>query len=292
MKYKVLLLVGALLSVPAQAELDPNDPTDAMTISRKVQCSATDGQAVTYNWFGNMYVRKAGQRDKKLFAIEGMNVRQCTAVSDEKRGDGYKMVSREIMLYKDPDTGEVLSTWENPYTGETVDVLHVANDPVNFAQYETGRDGKPAQWPGVIEGATWRQQTTVPLFYPNPLASEYQKQIGGTYHATEMFNFFGDSADLLSEEGATARTHVGWVRMSTWLPWMNMQGREGLLYVHASGKKLDSWDDLSETMKAEIYEYFPDYVAPPPADDERRNETSWIYYKRIQDGERVAPKRD
>lgn len=291
MNRSLITVLCMLITMPALAELDPSKPSDAMTISRKIACSTVDGEAVTYNWFGNLFVRKQGEKDKRLFAIEGMNIRQCTAVSDEKRGDGYKLVSREIMLYKDPETGEVLSTWANPWTGETVDVLHVANDPVNFAEYEVGRDGQPARWSGVVEGDSWRQTTTVPLFYPNPLAGDYQREIGGTYHATEMFNFFGDSADLLAEDTTTANIHVGWVRMSTWLPWMNMQGREGLLYVHASGKKLDSWEQLSDVMKAEIRQHYPDYVDAPPTDDARRNETSWIYYKRLKEGEREAPKR-
>ena len=62
---------------------------------------------------------------------------------DDEKGAGFKLVSREILLYKDPVTDEVLATWENPWTGETVDVLHVANDPVNFTMYETGPRRKP-----------------------------------------------------------------------------------------------------------------------------------------------------
>ena len=284
-----LLLVAA---VPAMAELDPNDPADAMTISRKIGCSTIDGEAITYAWHGNLWVRRAGERDKLLFRIEGMNVRTCSTVSDPERGSGYKLVSREIMLYKDPKTDEVLSTWENPWTGKTNTVMHVANDPVNFAQYEVGRSGQPARWSGVIEGDLFRQTNTVPLFYTNPLGGEFQKEVGGTYHATEMFNFFGDAGELLDPDTTTVMPHVGWVHMSTWLPWMEMNGRDGLLYVHASGRKLESWDDLSDTMKAEIHKHYPDYVGPPPLDDDRRNETSWIYYKRIQSGERELPDRD
>ncbi|MEO0615898.1 MAG: DUF1838 family protein [Pseudomonadota bacterium] len=285
----VLLLFAA---VPAMAELDPNDPADAMTISRKVACSTVDGEAVTYAWHGNLWVRRAGERDRLLFRIEGMNVRACSTVSDPKRGSGYKLVSREIMLYKDPKTDEVLNTWDNPWTGKTNTVMHVANDPVNFAQYEVGRDGQPARWRGVIEGDLYRQTNTVPLFYTNPLGGEFQKEVGGTYHATEMFNFFGDAGALLDPDTTTVMPHVGWVRMSTWLPWMEMNGRDGLLYVHASGRKLESWDELSDTMKAEIEQHYPDYVDPPPLDDERRNETSWIYYQRVQSGERELPGRD
>ncbi len=282
-----LFCLTILVSSPAIAEqLDPNDPDDALTIGRKIGCSTVDNEPITYWWHGRAYSRRQGEKDKLLFAVEGMNVRSCSTVTDPEKGEGYKLVSREILLYKDPKTGEVLSKWENPWTGEVVDVLHVANDPVNFTPYK----GRP--FTGDILGDRWWTTSEVPLWYPNPLASEYQKEIGGTYHATEMFNFFGDTESLFSKETTTADVQVGWARMSDWLPWMMMNGREGVIYMHTAGRKLDSWDDLSDTMKAEIAAHYPEYTAPPPADDPRRNETSWIYYKRIREGERTAPKRD
>ena len=71
-----------------------------------------------------------------------------------------------------------------------------------------------------------------------------------------------------------------------------MEGREGIIYMHTAGRKLDSWDDISDLMKDEIAKNYPEYTTPPPADDDRKNETSWSYYKKIREGERVAPKRD
>ena len=287
----IVVALGAAGVAAAATPLDPNDTTDALTIGRKIQCSTVDGEAITYMWTGDMYSRRQGERDRRLFSVEGMNVRACVAAEDPKRGKGYRLVSREIMLYKDPKTGEVLSTWDNPWTGETVDVLHVANDPVNFGNYEIGRGGQPYTWGGIVHGDMWRDRFTVPLYYPNPLASEYQNEIGGIYHNTEMFGFFGRTSDLLDRDKTTAQVHVAWTRMGDWLPWMKMSGREGLVYVNASGVKLASWDELSDTMKNEIRIHYPDYVAPPPLDDARRNETSWIYFKRVREGEREAPKR-
>ncbi len=281
-----------LFAPPAFAgQLNLDDPDDAFSAARKTQCSTVDGEQITWWWHGKAYSRRQGERDRHLFNVEGMNTRQCTTISDPEKGDGYKLVSREILLYKDPKTDEVLATWENPWTGETVDVLHVANDPVNFTAYKIGRDGKPASFRGTIVGDKWWSTTTVPLWYPNVLASAFQKEIGGTYHATEMFNFMGDMESLLDEETTTAEVQVGWVRMSDWLPWMMMNGREGVIYMHTAGVKLDSWDDMSDTMKAEIAAHYPEYRTPPPADDDRRNETSWSYYKKIRDGEREAPQR-
>ncbi|MEM7501705.1 MAG: DUF1838 family protein [Pseudomonadota bacterium] len=291
----VLLLLATLCSSAVLADghlLDPGDAGDALTLNRKVMCSTEEGKAITYWWHGEAYSRRMGERDKLLFNVEGMNVRACSSVDDDEKGAGFKLVSREILLYKDPVTDEVLATWENPWTGETVDVLHVANDPVNFTMYETGRDGNPITWDVSTLDDRWWQTTTVPLFYPNPLAGEYQNEIGGIYHATEMFNFMGDLESALDAESDTANVQVGWVRMSDWLPWMKMAGRDGVIYMHTAGRKLESWDDMSDTIKREIRDHYPDYVGPPPLDDPRRNETSWLYYKKVRDGERRAPDRN
>lgn len=280
----LLFFVSGSASVYA-GQLDPNDPDDALTIGRKIGCSTIDAKPITYWWHGSAYSRRQGERDKLLFEVEGMNVRSCTSISDAEKGDGYKLVSREILLYKDPKTGEVLSTWDNPWSGETVDVLHVANDPVNFTAYKVGRDGKPSTFTGTIMGDRWWNSTEVPLWYPNPLASAYQKEIGGTYHATEMFNFMGDVDSLEPGSGDTSNIRVGWERISSWLPWMKNGDRAGIMYFHTAGRKLDSYDQLSDLMKQQIRDNFPGYDTPPPLDDTRPNETSWTYFKKQVGGD-------
>lgn len=286
-----LIALATVLPACANADLDPNDPADALLINRKIQCSTIDAEPVVYWWHGKAYSRRQGERDVHLFDVEGMNVRACSTISDPDRGDGYALVSREILLYKDKTTGEVLATWDNPFTGETVDVLHVANDPVNFESYTIGRGGQPSTFSGEIMDEHWWLRSTFPLWYPNPLASAYQTEIGGTYHATELFNFFGRVDELLDPETTTVPVTVGWSRMSDWLPWMKMNGREGLFWVHTAGAKLQSWDDLSDTMKDEIMMHYPEYVGPPPTGDPRDNMTSWKYYDGVAKGEIKAPSR-
>ena len=290
------LLAGTVLAACATAGaeprlLDPKNPKDSLSIARKIQCSTIDAQPVTYYWHGQAFSRRQGEKDVNIFNVEGMNVRSCSKITDPKLGEGYALVSREILLYVDKDTGEVLKTWKNPWTGEEVEVLHVANDPVNFKSYETGRDGKPASWSGEHGGGVWWQRSTFPLWYANPLMSQYEAEVGGTYHATELFNFFGRTDDLLDPATTNAKVTVGWSRMSDWLPWMKMNGREGMFWVHTAGRKLDNWDELPDVMKNEIAKHYPEYVAPPPTGDSRSNVTSWKYYKGVREGTITPPKR-
>jgi len=271
----VVMIIFA--DVAAAGQLD--QPAGALEAFRKIQCSVADGGSSTFWWNGNAYSRVPGEPDRLLFRVEGMNIRQCGPLSNDSNDAEFQLVSREILLYKDPVTGEVLRTWDNPWTGETVNVMHVANDPVNGKYGLTGRDGKPFSLPFMVSGDQWWVTSTIPLFYKNPLGGDYQKYVGGTYHVTEMFNFMGDLKPLLDPDVESVDTRVGWVRVSPWLPWMEMGDRAGLIYFHTAGRKLDSHADLSEIMKAEIEKNYPAYNEPPPLNDSRRNVTSWSYFK-------------
>jgi hypothetical protein len=288
-------LVSSCASIgEAQAtkvKLDPAKSADALTMSRKIQCSTVDNEPVIYWWHGPAYSRRQGEKDRHLFNVDGMNIRACSTVTDERGNKGFHLVSRELLIYRDKDTGEALKIWTNPWTNETVNVLHVANDPVNFKSFEVGRDGKPVTFGGEIVGESWWLRSTFPLWYENPLSSSYEKEIGGTYHATEMFDFFGRADELLDPKTTTVKATVGWARMSDWLPWMNMNGREGVIYFHTAGKKLSNVAELPAPMRDEIARYYPDYASPPPAGDPRPNMTSWKYYQGVREGKITPPAR-
>lgn len=287
----VVMMLAWGVSVSAQERLSFDSPDDVVQMMRKIWCSQVDGETVVFYWEGDVYSRRIGERDKKLFSVEGMNIRQCGAHEDDAFGAGAKTTSREILLYLDPETKEVLTDWENPWTGETVDVLHVANDPVNGGFYPVDRSGEPTQWQGVVLGDQWSINFTIPLYYPNPLASGYQDAVGPPYHATEMFSFFGGVDALTDPDVNNIPTAINWVRLSQWLPWMKMGAREGVLYFSTTGRKLDNFDQMSETMKAEIAAHYPEYASAPPLDDARANMTSWKYYKGVVDGDIQPPQR-
>lgn len=166
-------------------------------------------------------------------------------------------------------------------------VLPVANDPVNQRPvFERGLDGKPFAIPNAkVSGDWFSMPLEVPLFYENPLGGAYQEYVGGKYHAMEIFDFFARTATVLDSRTDTADAAVGWVRIADWLPWMKMRGRAGLLVINATGHMLPSFDALPDALKHRIRADYPTYVAPPPGDDTRPNETSWTVFKKQVDAE-------
>lgn len=284
-------LSALALATPAQArQLDPAKPEDAFEISKRVQCGEADGKAAVYHWSGKVYSRVAGEPDKHLFNGEGMNVRQCVAVNDPKRGKGYRLVSREVMFYLDPKTNEIVRTWQNPWTGETVDVMHINNDPVNSRpSFAYDEQGKPTSTGRMRRQGKWLfMPFEAPLFYENPLQGGYQDWVGGKYHAMEIFDFAFLADEMLDTKNATAYPSVSWVRISDWMPWMKMRGRQGQMVFNAMGAKLKSYDELPAVIKNEIAANYPIYTTPPPGDDPRPNATTWTVFKDMIDKQKAA----
>jgi hypothetical protein len=266
--------------------LNLNDPKDILIAYRKIFCSLTDDKPVIYWWKGQVYSRIPGEKDRHLFNIQGMNIRACGSVTDEAQNVGYRLVSREVMVYLDPDSNKILKTWYNPWLNREVKVFPVANDPVN---------GKPrfphqAQFNGMVKNDMIILDYVIPLFYKNPLGGEYQNYIGGNYHAMEIFHYFINSSELLGRNNdAVEEVNISWTRISQWLPWMEMGDRTGLLIFTGAGLRLNSWEQIPLFFRKEIETNYPLFRSPPPLDDQRPNQTSWTTFKEYLDQQLPSP---
>lgn len=286
--------LGLVIAAPTGARpLDPANPEDALKIMQKSICSLNQGETVIHWWKGAMFSRVEGEKDRELFKLQGMNIRQCINLTDPQRGSGFRSVSREVMIHLDPKTGEIADKWTNPWTGEALDVIHVANDPVNMRapMFAHGKDGKPLKAEFTVMNGRAFRSGNAPLFYKNPLGGEYQDWVGGSYHAMEMGTDFFYAKDLFDSKVPTLRHHsLSWSRLSGWLPWMKMGDRNGAIYTATIGGRVASIDQLPEPMRSIIRTRYPTYAAPPPLDDARANETSWEVFKKLHPAKPVEAK--
>ena len=288
--FLALAIFGPVLS--AGEKLDVGNPDHALMASNKLFCDNEPETTALYWWQGMVYSRIPGEKDRHIFNVQGMNVRQCARFEDPVKGLGFRSVSREVMLYLDPDTDEILRTWENPWTGETVEVMHVNNDPVNsraprFARDDEGNPVATFDSMTVMNGMGLQGGGAAKLFYNNPLAGDYQDYEGGKYHASEFLTIAYPMEDALDAENTAIQDAViSWGRVSGWLPWMKMRGRTGLMVHWTHGMRLHDWNDLPDALRKEIEDRYPIYREPPPVDDKRPNDTTWTVFKRWIDDKR------
>jgi Protein of unknown function (DUF1838) len=264
---RALLLAIALACAacgqrPRVASSHPS-PVDEIV---RIRC-ALDGSEVTTTWTGTAYSFVPGERQQRLFDVVGMNVARCL-----RAGDRWHLTSRELMYYVDPVTHRPLDRWTNPWTGETVPVMHVANAIV---QMELGAA------PIIRAGRSAIVAIDVPLFYPNRLATNEAARSFSPETAYQAGEFFSLTADAAAAKDvgrvSVPEMTLSWFRISPWLPWMNMGDRNGRLVVSARGNKVRA-SELPELLRREIAERLPLYQHAPACLVDAPNESSWSYF--------------
>ena len=251
----------------------------------KMRCSSDPKDLDTFMEFrGFVYSNMAGVAPVPLFETLGVNVANCL-----KQNDGsYYLTTREIMLYLDPKTGKKLTKWENPFTKEEVNVVHVFNDPVQMSL------SNKVPYPFTVDKKhnVAQQTEDVPLFYPNPLydnltLAEYAPT--KYYQGGEYFSFQVSLDDLNNESlKKIENVHYTWTRTSQFLPFMKMgdnvkQYKESYLLFSSHGTKLTSYDNLDPILKTEIENRVPLMKHAPTCQLDIPNETSWTYFEKNYD---------
>ena len=112
-------------------DLSINTPEGVLKANRKIQASLKDGENCWYYWEGNVFSRVPGEKYRLLITYIAMNVRNTKTVIDLVKGYDYRQGTKENLLCMDPKTKQVLKLWQNPFTGKEIEILHIANDPVN-----------------------------------------------------------------------------------------------------------------------------------------------------------------
>ena len=200
---------------------------------------------------------------------------------------GYRRLHREVGLYTDLRTGEVMSAWTNPMLDREVEVIHIQNDPVNFP-YTVDQQSGPFRILHDDFGDLIAFHREIPLRYPSALPrKEYPLHSAGDwYEAAELFNSFAWRDELDDESLTSVREFGTWSRVGPWLPWMEMEGREGMIVLVSQGRSTLAFGDLPQPLRGSIENDYPFMKQVPAFDDERPFMTSWDSFKKWIDEKR------
>jgi hypothetical protein len=276
------LLSLALLAPVASQAYDLEQPEDLVEAYIKTVGDISGKETITYAKVVVMAM-VPGERGRKLFTLEVVGAGRYLPIEG-----GFQRLHREIGLYTDLETGEVMSTWRNPFLDRDVEVIHIQNDPVNFP-YTVEQQSGPRRILYDDLGDVIAFHREVMLRYPSALSrAEYPMHSAGDwYEAAELFNSFVSRADLENPELTSAPETGSWSRIGPWLPWMEMADRPGHLVYHGRSVKLeDGIDELPPRLRRYIEENLPSYLAAP-TEFEEPNETSWTYFKKVLDERKV-----
>jgi hypothetical protein len=234
--------------------------------------NSTNGEESLLTWQGSVYALIPNEKKTRLFNLVGMSISRCIYNGE----GGWDFTSRELTYYLDPETNEILHQWHNPWTDQTVPVMHVANNPVQGGPFK-------GEYPARVEGEFTTFSFDLFMTYPNPLADEERfapYSPNPTYQAAELFKLTVPTADLRDPDRTTvSKLLLAWDRIGPWLPWMQMGERPGQLVYSASGRKVFDFEDLPELLQHQINTRMPIYRHAPQAELDCDNVTSWTYFR-------------
>ncbi len=259
--------------------LNLDDQADNMTAFVKIRGSLTDNEEVIFYANGKIYGFVNGERDKPLMGFQMYNIGKTIKTGE----NSYDLLTNEVLLYTDLKTGEVLEKFANPYTEETVDVLHVWNSPVN---QKFAMESKYGEW-GVNHTRYGEDlicmNADVFLAYPSPLSvKEYpDNSQSDLYEAAELFQFFFSEKELNDPTKNSTDCSISWTRIGPWLPWLKMGQRPGNMVYQGAGYKLmeTDYDSMPAILREYVMANKPEY-RHAPTEFSRPNETSWTYFKK------------
>ena len=227
---------------------------------------------------GKVYSVRDNEKVRHLFDMDGFSVVRTIKLPD----GNWRRLLKEVVFYRDAETGKIMDTWNNPYTNEAVKVVPIANDPFNYNIKDTQPEGpsygglnavKPAPKPFLLDwtdlGDKLILNTGIDLFYPAAMQPEqWPRESAGTWNrVSEHFIFFLDKADIENPAVTAIPVTGSWSRLTPWLPWMLMGQADGCInyFCHFATLK-NGVADLPDDLVAAAKAIDPGYLVAPTED--------------------------
>ncbi len=282
--------VGLMLPQTASAQngkLNLGDPKDNLYAFGKIWGGY--GEPVIGGYHGMMYGRISNKRMIPVFGYAGTGVTLC-----EYDPEGFLSIrSRETAFFTDLRTGEVLETWDNPFTEETVEVYHFYNHMnagrigTQMPRFDLGtKDDVPTL---MNEGTVFPDENgEVPFLMPfqrfgddlllewdythdytNPVKPEGwpKASVGPRISPSEHFTFNMNYDQLVDRDVPSSRFIAGFARQSNFWPWMRMGGsgfEDGILFARMfSHKGLQGTGDVFPQVLAYMEKHAPEFLELP-----------------------------
>lgn len=279
------VLPGAALAKAARGNIRPLDildPRENLYGFAKMWGTIGD-RAVLSGYQGVQYAIVGSNRAKPVFGYCGFgNIRNAI------QPDGsVRVMGKECGYFTDLASGEILDHWDNPWTGERVEVFNFLNDKFRgtlgltrkvfkvgdgeTVNNDTGKGGgkdEPYRLPWQAIGDQYLLGWDYAHEYTNPVTPEGwpKASTGARVNPSEHFTLFTPRAAIDDRDVVSAPYTGGFMRQAPWWPWMRMgqSGVEGVLMGRMHTYKITGgMDDVPVAVRKRVERDRPDLFEEP-----------------------------
>jgi len=237
----------------AMPTLQIEDPRARARVRAKIIASAA-AEAVPAFYRLHLFAYMHDRNLVPLYTMNNVAIKVCQPMSS-----GNTMITNyEAGVYCKFDTHEVLETWQNPVTGETLEPWHFIGQPLSVEigpdEVITGPGATLKPKPMAIEvvGDTVVMPTMSGFSYPNPFSpAEFpQDSSGPTMYWDSHYTYFAPLAAVADPEVLRAPAAIQFQNLVSFQPWIGMGTRPGRTWGRALGAKLRSLDEIPALARA------------------------------------------
>ena len=277
------------LSPPAFASahkgLDLKSPEGSHLANVKLRGSLRDEWVWRHYW-GETYAALAEGPPVPLFKFQGLIKAKWT-----DNGDGtYSELLYDISGNVDWETGALLDRFENPITGQMNEVMHTWDGPNLTTHSKFGpvypwtaeKPTEPVVLPWrVVDGSVWLTERGN-FERPHPLDPKEWPLASSGDKTVSMINvtLSGALSDLENTDIMSAPHNMKWTAMRSWMPWLLLGQRPGLMLTIGMGRKISGPDAIPDSMRRILDALQPNYLESDTPWSEASN--SWTRYKAIR----------
>lgn len=247
----------------------PFDPSDVRQSTMAfLKLSGSLGNETVRMWFtGKAYAYFPGEPVVPLYNLDGFYLSEYEALDD----GSHKATRYEVTIKRDLETGELLETWNNPFTNRTDTVVNNVGGP-QYKIYNDWGFGRPdtvrtADNPLILEWNIVGDQVwcTWDLFirFKNPLQPNQfpLESSGEMLNLVNLSNYKGSLSDIEDPDVLNTSGELIWNAVSGWQPWMRMGQKPGTIIYKAIGVKVDSFKDIPTQIYDAAEKAFPGHLS-------------------------------
>lgn len=272
-------LLSGVIAAPTPAtkrvgKLNLDDPQERFRLTMKMRGSLADGPVHT---FVRLHIYGYGHEGNLVpfFSMNNYAVNMWRKLADSK----YAVQVFECGVYTVFDSYDVITDWQNPFTGERREVHQFRSGPLNV---QFGVDGIVAGPETVVKPRSMMTEVLEDslianmqssFHFPSPFQpEEFPKESpGNLFYWDSHASHISPLESLLDPGVASAPAQISMNNLVSWSPWLGMSQHAGRTYARGVGRKVSGPAALPTPVLTSLEQYMPQVLDVsrwgPPYDD-------------------------
>lgn len=198
----------------------------------------------------------------------------------EHRQDSFDVASLEAVYMTDLETGELLDTYENPYTGKTFPVPGRLMGPETQTFLKDGSSVAATHLPGLdikrthtLGPATVVANDVWLSFDSSAIVTRTTESGPEQFRVNDLETFNAHINDVLDADMPSAPARATLHLISSWAGWLGMQDQPGSQVTRLLARKAFQFEDIASQVRALLKRTHPEIAKDPISALERAPET-------------------